>query len=66
MTLMDNLMNAASQMLGGKDGGQGSLTDMAMDLVKQHGGVGNLISQLQQGGLGDAISSWVSNQSGNT
>ena len=32
MTLMDNLMNAASQMLGGKDGGQGSLTDMAMDL----------------------------------
>ena len=65
MALMDNLMNAASQMLGGKDGGQGSLTDMAMDLVKQHGGVGNLISQLQQGGLGDAISSWVSNQSGN-
>ena len=53
MALMDNLMNAASQMLGGKDGGQGSLTDMAMDLVKQ------------QGGLGDAISSWVSNQSGN-
>ena len=48
MALMDNLMNAASQMLGGKDGGQGSLTDMAMDLVKQHGGVGNLISQLQQ------------------
>ena len=65
MALMDNLMNAASQMLGGKDGGQGSFTDMAMDLVKQHGGVGNLISQLQQGGLGDAISSWVSNQSGN-
>ena len=24
-----------------------------------------LISQLQQGGLGDAISSWVSNQAGN-
>ena len=53
MALMDNLMNAASQMLGGKDGGQGSLADMAMDLVKQHGGVGNLIS------------SWVSNQAGN-
>ena len=38
---------------------------MAMDLVKQQGGVGNLINQLQQGGLGDALSSWVSNQSSN-
>lgn len=38
---------------------------MAMDLVKQQGGVGNLINQLQQGGLGDILSSWVSNQSSN-
>lgn len=66
MALMDNLMNAATQMLGGKDSnGAGSLSDMAMDLVKQQGGVGNLINQLQQGGLGDALSSWVSNQAGN-
>ena len=51
----------ATQMLGGnsENGAQGSLTDMAMDLVKQQGGVGNLINQLQQGGLGDALSSWV-------
>ena len=27
-----------------------SLTDMAMDLVRQQGGVGSLINQLQQGG----------------
>jgi ribosomal protein P2 len=27
--------------------------------------VGNLINQLQQGGLGDTLSSWVSNQSSN-
>ena len=55
MALMDNLLNAATQMLGGnsENGAQGSLTDMAMDLVKQ------------QGGLGDALSSWVSNQSSN-
>ena len=67
MALMDNLLNAATQMLGGnsENGAQGSLTDMAMDLVKQQGGVGNLINQLQQGGLGDALSSWVSNQSSN-
>ena len=67
MALMDNLLNAATQMLGGNsgNGAQGSLTDMAMDLVKQQGGVGNLINQLQQGGLGDTLSSWVSNQSSN-
>ena len=67
MALMDNLLNAATQMLGGnsENGAQGSLTDMAMDLVKQQGGVGNLINQLQQGGLGDTLSSWVSNQSSN-
>ena len=55
MALMDNLLNAATQMLGGnsENGAQGSLTDMAMDLVKQ------------QGGVGDALSSWVSNQSSN-
>lgn len=36
MALMDNLLNAATQMLGGnnENGAQGSLTDMAMDLVK--------------------------------
>lgn len=41
MALMDNLLNAATQMLGGnsENGAQGSLTDMAMDLVKQQGGV---------------------------
>ncbi|MBH5330000.1 DUF937 domain-containing protein [Eikenella sp. S3360] len=66
MALMDNLMNAAAQMLGGKDSnGTGPLSDMAMDLVKQQGGLSNLISQLQQGGLGDTLNSWVSNQAGN-
>ncbi len=47
MALMDNLLNAATKMLGGnsENGAQGSLTDMAMDLVKQQGGVGNLIRQ---------------------
>ena len=37
MALMDSLLNAAAQALGGKDGSgaQNSLTDMAMDLVRQ-------------------------------
>lgn len=55
MALMDSLLNAAAQALGGKDGSgaQNSLTDMAMDLVRQ------------QGGLGDVLNSWVSNQQDN-
>ena len=66
MALMDSLLNAAAQALGGKDeNGQSSLTDMAMNLVQQKGGVGNLINQLQQGGLGDVLNSWVSNQQSN-
>ena len=66
MALMDSLLNAAAQALGGKDeNGQSSLTEMAMNLVQQQGGVGNLINQLQQGGLGDVLNSWVSNQQSN-
>ena len=66
MALMDSLLNAAAQALGGKDeNGQSSLTDMAMNLVQQQGGVVNLINQLQQGGLGDVLNSWVSNQQSN-
>ena len=66
MALMDSLLNAAAQALGGKDeNGQNSLTEMAMNLVQQQGGVGNLINQLQQGGLGDVLNSWVSNQQSN-
>ena len=54
MALMDSLLNAAAQALGGKDeNGQSSLTDMAMNLVQQ------------QGGLGDVLNSWVSNQQSN-
>ena len=67
MALIDSLLNTAAQALGGKDGSgaQNSLTDMAMDLVRQQGGVGSLINQLQQGGLGDVLNSWVSNQQDN-
>lgn len=66
MALMDSLLNAAAQALGGKDeNGQSSLTEMAMNLVQQQGGVCNLINQLQQGGLGDVLNSWVSNQQSN-
>lgn len=67
MALMDSLLNVATQALGNQNNGQaqGSLVDMAMDLVQRQGGLGNLMNQLQQGGLGDALGSWVSTEQNN-
>lgn len=60
MALMDTLLNAAVSAMGNNQNGQNSAVDIAMDLVQQNGGLGNLLNQLQQGGLGDALGSWVS------
>ncbi|WP_416192456.1 YidB family protein [Neisseria sp. CCUG12390] len=66
MALMDTLLNVATQALNDNNGnGQNSVVDMAMDLVRQQGGIGNLVNQLQQGGLGDALGSWVSTSQAN-
>ncbi|QEY24880.1 YidB family protein [Neisseria animalis] len=66
MALMDTLLNAATQALsGGNAQGQGSMVEMAMELVQQQGGLGNLIGRLQQGGLGDALNSWISTEQDN-
>ncbi|WP_165007881.1 YidB family protein [Neisseria yangbaofengii] len=67
MALMDTLLNAATQALNNNNNGTGQnpLLDMAMDLVRQQGGTGNLINQLQQGGLGDALGSWISTSQDN-
>lgn len=62
MALMDTLLNVATQALNDDSNGNGQnpMIDMAMDLVRRQGGIGNLMNQLQQGGLGDALGSWVS------
>ncbi|MDO5638787.1 MAG: YidB family protein [Neisseria sp.] len=63
MALMDSLISAAASALGnqgGQDGQQNTAIAMAMELVRQNGGVGNLMNQLQQGGLGGALESWIS------
>ncbi|OSI22057.1 YidB family protein [Neisseria dumasiana] len=59
MALMDSLINAAASAIGGSNQ-QNTAVQMALDLVRQSGGVGNLINQLQQGGLGSALESWIS------
>ena len=61
MGLMDSLIGAATSAIGGAQGGQGQAIQLVTQLIQQHGGVGGLMSQLQQGGLGDALNSWVSN-----
>jgi uncharacterized protein YidB (DUF937 family) len=63
MGLLDSLggqlMNALQQ---GGDGGQhGGLMEVVIGLVNnpQTGGLAGLVEQFKQGGLGDAVSSWV-------
>lgn len=66
MALMDTLLNVATQALSSSEnGGQNSMAEMAKDLIQQQGGLGNLMGQLQQGGLGDALNSWISSNQGN-
>ncbi|MBP7258468.1 MAG: DUF937 domain-containing protein [Neisseria sp.] len=68
MALMDSLLNAAMSAIGnqnGEGGQQNAALGMLMELVQQSGGIGNLMAKLQQGGLGDALNSWISTQSSN-
>lgn len=58
MALLDSLINAAASAVGGSQ--QNTAVQMALDLVRQSGGIGNLMERLQQGGLGGALQSWIS------
>lgn len=64
------LLDQLTQMLGGKKSNaqadNSPLLAMAMSLLQKQGGVGGLLQQFQQNGLGELASSWVgtgSNQS---
>lgn len=59
MGLMDSLIGAATSAISGNSQ-QSTAIQMVLDLVQRSGGVGSLISKLQQGGLGDALQSWIS------
>jgi len=59
MSLLDNVINAATSALGG-NGEQNQAVQLVSQLVQQNGGnVGELLGKLQQGGLGDALQSWI-------
>lgn len=69
MGLFDTLLNTAISSVAGGNTQQNQAIQLVMQLIQQNGGnVGGLLNQLQQGGLGDVLQSWIaqgSNQSVN-
>ncbi len=63
MGLFDEALNMAKGQIGGESEGQNGLMGIVMQLINnpQSGGLAGLLAQLSQGGLGDAVSSWVGN-----
>lgn len=64
MGFLDSLISTAASQLGGNSQ-QNQAVQLVMQLIEQNGGnIGGLLAQLQQGGLGDALQSWIA-QGGN-
>lgn len=61
MGLLDSVIGALGQ--GGSGGGQADLINAVIGMLGKDspiGGLAGLVARLQQGGLGDAVGSWVS------
>ena len=56
MGLFDSVAGAVMGKLGGE---QGSMTQVAMEMFNQHGGLGGIIEKFKEGGLGEQAASWV-------
>jgi len=67
MGLLDNVLGAAAQALGNNSQQQGGGPDwvgLVSGLLANgtaHGGLAGVLQQLQAGGLGDQVQSWISN-----
>jgi len=59
MGLLDNVIGALGANAGGS-GGQADPLQAILGMLGQGGGLAGLVTQLQQGGLGDAVASWIS------
>lgn len=56
------LLDEVGSMLGGaRQGGGGDIVAIVQQVLAQSGGLEGLLQKLQQGGLGDAVASWVGN-----
>ena len=59
MSLLDNVISAATSAISGNSE-QGKTMELVTQLIQQNGGnAGELLDKLQQGGLGDALQSWI-------
>ncbi|MGA9025319.1 MAG: YidB family protein [Steroidobacteraceae bacterium] len=59
MGLLDSALG--SLLSPAQGGGQSQVTQVLGNLLQQHGGLGGLVTQLSQGGLGSQVSSWIGN-----
>jgi uncharacterized protein YidB (DUF937 family) len=59
MGLFDDALQVISGQPAAAGGTESSLMGAVTTLIEQHGGLSGLVSQLSQGGLGNAVSSWV-------
>lgn len=50
---------ALGSLLSPPQGGQSPVTQVLGNLLQQHGGIGGLVTQLTQGGLGSQVGSWI-------
>ena len=63
MGLLDNVLGAATQALGQQQGGGHDWVVLISGLLANgtaHGGLSGLLQQLQAGGLGEQVQSWIS------
>lgn len=58
MGLLDEV---GKMMGGGQQGGASDILAVAQQLLGQSGGIDGLIQQLQAGGLGEVVKSWIGN-----
>lgn len=57
-----SILDALKDLAGGEGGSSGNPTfDVIGGLIRKSGGLGGLVSTLQQGGLGGVVNSWVGN-----
>ena len=54
-----SILDALKGLAGGQGGSGNPAMDLIGGLIQKSGGVGGLVSTLQQGGLGSVVNSWV-------
>ena len=60
MGLFDSIAGLASIALSGSDNPSAAMLQNVLGALQHHeGGLGGLVAQLEQGGLGDAVKSWI-------